>query len=132
MILNKIKTILLSRIKHNKEEQWIERRREICLKCEHNTLNGGSLIGYRFFLATFSSLFSKLMGRAKEDVLGECGLCGCSIFYKSEDKGSQCEHKPTKWESLSDGSIKLDVFTERKQKAAINKNTQTNRKNYLN
>ena len=129
MILNKIKTILLSRIKHNKEEQWIERRREICLKCEHNTLNGGSLIGYRFFLATFSSLFSKLMGRAKEDVLGECGLCGCSIFYKSAEKEENC--LAGKWETLSDGSLKLDVFAERKEKATINKIQTANRKNYL-
>ena len=113
MILNKIKTILLSRIKHNKEEQWIERRREICLKCEHNTLNGGSLIGYRFFLATFSSLFSKLMGRAKEDTMGECGLCGCSIFYKTESLEDCVKGK---WETLSDGSIQLNVFKERKQK----------------
>ena len=130
MILNKIKTILLSRIKHNKEEEWIERRREICLKCEHNTLNGGNLKGYRFFLATSSSLFSKLMGRAKEDILNECSLCGCSIFFKSAEKDENCI--AGKWETLSDGSIKLDVLTERKQKVAINKEHTTNRKNYLN
>ena len=131
-MLNKIKTIFLSRIKHNKEEEWIRTRRKTCLECKFNTLNGGSLKGYRFFLAISSYAYSYLMGRIKEDILGICSICGCSVFYKSEDKGSQCEHKPTKWESLSDGSIKLDVFTERKQKAAINKNTQTNKKNYLN
>ena len=127
-MLSKIKTILLSRIKHNKEEQWIERRREICLKCEHNTLNGGSLIGYRFFLATFSSLFSKIMGRAKEDVLGECSACGCSIFYKSESLEDCVKGK---WEALENGSLKLDVFAERKEKATINKIQTANRKNYL-
>ena len=131
-MLSKIKTILLSRVKHNKEEKWVTERITTCLECKFNTLNGGSLKGYRFFLAISSYAYSYLMGRIKEDILGICSICGCSVFYKSEDKGSQCEHKPTKWESLSDGSIKLDVFTERKQKAAINKNTQTNRKNYLN
>ena len=131
-MLSKIKTILLSRIKHNKEEEWVQKRRLTCLECNYNTLNGGSLKGYRFFLAISSYAYSYLMGRIKEDILGICSICGFCVFYKSEDKGSQCEHKPTKWESLSDGSIKLDVFTERKQKAAINKNTQTNRKNYLN
>ena len=127
-MLSKIKTILLSRIKHNKEEEWVQKRRLTCLECNYNTLNGGSLKGYRFFLAISSYAYSYLMGRIKEDILGICSICGCSVFYKSEDKGRQCEHKPTKWESLTDGSLKLDVFTERKQKAAINKNTQTNRK----
>ena len=54
------------------------------------------------------------MGRAKEDVLGECGLCGCSIFYKSAEKEENC--LAGKWEILEDGSIKLNVFKERKQK----------------
>lgn len=126
-IINKIKTILLSRVKHNEEEQWISDRRRICSGCEFNTLNGGSLKGYRFFLAIASYQYSKLMGRKKEDVLGECGLCGCSIFYKSEDEGSQCD--ANKWEVLEDGSIKLDVFEKRK--TTINKIQTVNRKNYL-
>ena len=113
MILNKIKTILLSRIKHNKEEEWIQKRRLTCLECNYNTLNGGSLKGYRFFLAIISSAYSKLMGRAKEDVLGECSACGCSIFYKSESLEDCVKGK---WETLSDGSIQLNVFKERKQK----------------
>ena len=113
-MLSKIKTILLSRIKHNKEEEWIIGRLNTCFECKHNTLNGGILKGYRFFLANLSVRYSKLMGRAKEDVLGECSLCGCSIFYKSAEKDEKCV--AGKWETLSDGSIKLDVFKERKQK----------------
>lgn len=111
-MLSKIKTIPLSRIKHNKEEEWIKRRREICLKCEYNTLNGGILKGYRFFLATFSSLFSKLMGREKEDILGECSVCGCSIYYKSESFEDCVKGK---WETQQDGSLKLEVFKGRKK-----------------
>ena len=130
-MLNKIKTILLSRIKHNKEEQWVIRRLNTCLECDYNTLNGGSLKGYRFFLANLSVLYSKIMGRSKEDVYGNCTACeACSVYFKAFEKLETC--KKNKWEILEDGSIKLDVFTERKQKAAINKNTQTNRKNYLN
>lgn len=128
MILNKIKTILLSRIKHNKEEEWIQKRRLTCLECKYNTLNGGSLKGYRFFLAIISSAYSKLMGRAKEDVLGECSACGCSIFYKSESLEDCVKGK---WEALENGSLKLDVFAERKEKATINKIQTTNRKNYF-
>ena len=130
MILNKIKTILLSRIKHNKEEQWVERRIETCLECNYNTLNGGSLKGYRFFLATLSSLYSRLMGRAKEDIYGNCSACTmCSIYFKASEKEEDC--KKGKWESLEDGSVKLDIFAERKEKATISKLQTVNRKNYL-
>ena len=127
-MLSKIKTILLSRIKHNKEEEWVIRRLNTCLECDYNTLNGGSLKGYRFFLAIISSAYSKLMGRAKEDVLGECSACGCSIFYKSESLEDCVKGK---WEALENGSLKLDVFAERKEKATINKIQTANRKNYF-
>ena len=113
MILNKIKTILLSRIKHNKEEEWILDRRRICSECDYNTLNGGSLKGYRYFLAIASYQYSKLMGREKEDILGECSACGCSIYYKSESLEDCVKGK---WKTLEDGSIKLDIIGERKQK----------------
>lgn len=130
MILNKIKTILLSRIKHNKEEQWVIRRLNTCLECDYNTLNGGSLKGYRFFLANLSVLYSKIMGRSKEDVYGNCTACeACSIYFKAFEKEENC--KKGKWETLSDGSLKLDVFAERKEKATINKIQTANRKNYL-
>ena len=126
-MLSKIKTILLSRVKHNKEEKWVTERITTCLECKFNTLNGGSLKGYRFFLAISSYAYSYLMGRIKEDILGICSICGCSIFYKSEDDGSQCD--ANKWEVLEDGSIKLGVFEKRK--TTINKIQTVNRKNYL-
>lgn len=130
MILNKIKTILLSRIKHNKEEQWVKRRIETCLECNYNTLNGGSLKGYRFFLATLSSLYSRLMGRAKDDIYGNCTACeACSIYFKAFEKDENCILG--RWETLQDGSIKLNIFAERKEKATINKVQTANRKNYF-
>ena len=129
-ILNKLKIILLSRVKHNKEEQWVKRRIATCLECNYNTLNGGSLKGYRFFLATLSSLYSQLMGRAKEDIYGNCSACSmCSIYFKAFEKLETC--KKNKWEILENGSLKLDVFAERKEKATINKIQTANRKNYL-
>jgi hypothetical protein len=114
MILNKIKTILLSRIKHNKEEEWVKRRVVTCLECNYNTLNGGSLKGYRFFLVMLSSLYSKLMGRSKEDVYGNCSACSmCSIYFKAFEPDEMCIKN--KWERLEDGSLKLEVFKERKK-----------------
>lgn len=117
MILNKIKTILLSRIKYNKEEEWVVRRLNTCLECNYNTLNGGILKGYRFFLANLSVLYSKLMGRSKEDgTMGYCNICGCDNFWKASSEEEQCSDNPPRWKRLEDGSIKLDVFKERKQK----------------
>ena len=131
-MINKIKKIILSRLKDNKEE-WVRERRMICLRCENNSINSGRFSVYRFFLTTLSTLLSFLTGRLKEEgSVGYCNICGCDNYHKTLEDSEQCSDNPPKWESLSDGSIKLDVFTERKQKAAINKNTQTNRKNYLN
>lgn len=113
-MIQKIKTILLSRVKHNKEEEWIRIRRKTCLGCKFNTLNGGSLKGYRFFLAISSYAYSYLMGRIKEDILGICSICGCSIFYKSEGIGNLCEHTPPKWEILEDGTMNLNIIQQRK------------------
>ena len=114
-MLNKIKTILLSRIKHNKEEEWIRTRRKTCLECKFNTLNGGSLKGYRFFLAMLSSLYSKIMGRSKEDIYGNCTACeACSIYFKAFEKSEVC--KKNKWEVLEDNSVRLDIRNGRKSK----------------
>lgn len=117
MIINKIKIILLSRFKTNKEEKWVRDRQKICLGCEYNTLNGGSLKGYRFFLATMSTLLSFFTGKSKVDVLGECSMCGCSILYKAEDIGSHCPHDPPKWQKLEDNSIQLDIQNHRKNES---------------
>lgn len=98
-MLDKIKTILLSRVKHNKEEKWVTERVTTCLECKYNTLNGGSLKGYRFFLATLSSFYSKIMGRSKEDIFGNCSACSmCSIYFKASEKDENCIKD--KWKKL--------------------------------
>jgi len=116
-ILNKLKMILLSRVKHNKEEQWVKKRITTCLECNYNTLNGGNLKGYRFFLATLSSLYSKLMGRAKEDIYGNCTACeACSIYFKAFEKDEDCIMG--KWENLNNKNlIKLNIREQRKDES---------------
>lgn len=118
-MLNKIRIILLSRVKHNKEEEWVKRRIATCLECNYNTLNGGSLKGYRFFLAMLSSLYSKIMGRSKEDIYGNCTACeACSIYFKAFEKSEVC--KKNKWEVLEDNSVRLDIKKQRKNESKKN------------
>jgi hypothetical protein len=99
-MLEKVRTILLSRFKNRNEKEWVSERRGTCLSCECNTLNGGTLYGYKFFLATASQWYSKLTGKIEEDTLGECSICGCSIFYKSAEEEEDCAHEPSKWKSI--------------------------------
>ena len=114
-MLNKIRIILLSRVKHNKEEEWVKRRIATCLECNYNTLNGGSLKGYRFFLAMLSSLYSKIMGRSKEEgTIGYCNICGCDNFWKASSKEEQCSDNPPRWQKMEDRSIALNIREIRK------------------
>ena len=126
-IINKLKIIFLSRLKDNKEE-WVRERRMICLRCENNSINSSRFNIYRFFLTTLSTLLSFLTGRLKEEgSVGYCNICGCDNYHKTLEDSEQCSDNPPKWEALKNGSIKLDIFTERKQKATI-KNTQQTEK----
>ncbi len=112
-MFKKIKTILLSRIKRNKEEEWIRKRQMICLRCESNSLNVSSLSYYRFFLTTLSSFYSYIMGRSKEDNLGNCLSCeACSVYFKSFEKEENCPLN--KWELLEDNSINYNIRKQRK------------------
>ena len=100
----------------------------ICLRCENNSINSSRFSVYRFFLATLSTLLSFLTGRLKEEgSVGYCNICGCDNYHKTLEDSEQCSDNPPKWEALKNGSIKLDIFTERKQKATI-KNTQQTEK----
>lgn len=115
-MIKKLKTIFLSRIKNNKEEKWIQERLNTCLECKFNTLNGGSLKGYRFFLANLSALYSWIMGRSKEDTYGICTACeACSVYFKASEKLETC--RKNKWKTLEDGSIKLNIREQRKNES---------------
>ncbi len=112
-MIKKIKTIILSRFKNNKEEEWVKERRSICLGCNYNSLYDSGLRNHNFFLAmTFalSRFYSWLCGKSEEDVLGECTICGCSIFYKSEEDSEICG--ADKWEDIST-IIKLNIRQQR-------------------
>lgn len=101
MILKKIKTILLSRIKDNKEEQWIRDRQMICLRCENNSINSSRFSVYRFFLTTLSTLLSFFTGRLKEEgSIGYCNICGCDNYFKTSIEEEECSDNPIKWESI--------------------------------
>lgn len=113
-LIHKLKIIIFSRFKkENQQQDWRKKRRETCLGCEYNTLNSGTLVGYRFFLATLSLLFSRITGNKDKDNLGECSICGCSVFYKSLESENDCAHKPSKWEKVDKNTIKLSVREER-------------------
>ena len=126
-MINKIKKIIQSRLKDNKEE-WVRERRMICLRCENNSINSSRFNIYRFFLTTLSTLLSFLTGRLKEEgSVGYCNICGCDNYHKTLEDSEQCSDNPPKWEALKNGSIKLDIITERKQKATIKNTQQTER-----
>lgn len=115
-LINKLKIIFLSRLKDNKEE-WVRERRMICLRCENNSINSSRFNVYRFFLTTLSTLLSFLTGRLKEEgSVGYCNICGCDNYHKTLEDSEQCSDNPPKWEALKNGSIKLDIIGERKQK----------------
>lgn len=118
-MLNKIRTIFLSRVKTVKKEDWEVKRTKICLECEHNTLNGGILKGYIFFLTTLSVFYSWIMGRLKDEgSLGYCNLCGCDNFFKISEKEERCV--ANKWETLEDNSVRLNIRKQRKDASKKN------------
>ena len=53
------------------------------------------------------------MGRAKEDIYGNCTACeACSVYFKAFEKLETC--KKNKWEILEDGSMNLNIRDFRK------------------
>ena len=130
-MIDKIKKIILSRLKDNKEK-WVRDRRMICLRCENNSINSSRFNSYRFFLTTLSTLLSFLTGRLKEEgSVGYCNICGCDNYFKTLTEEEKCSDNPPRWETLENGTLKLEIFAERKEKTTTNKIQTANRKNYL-
>ena len=109
--MNKIWTIIKSRLQKPRIDKEIERKRAICLGCEFNSNNLRKLSTYKLFLTSLSdfysfavrkektatelkkslsNLYSRIAGKKEEDNLGDCDLCGCSIFYKSQFPEEEC------------------------------------------
>jgi hypothetical protein len=78
-----LKTIILSRIKKPKEDKETARKREICRTCEYNSKNIEKIPLKKLLIKKLSDFYSYIMGRADEDNLGNCSLCGCSTFYST-------------------------------------------------
>lgn len=98
--LNKIQTILLSRIKKPKEDWIVEEKRKICKVCNYNSKNMQKIPLSKSILKNLSDLYSWIMGKSEEDNLGNCGICGCSVYYKSADE-DKCPHpNGDKWWSI--------------------------------
>lgn len=96
-MLKKIKLIILSRIKKPKISKLVEYRREVCKNCEYNTLNLEHIPPIKLIIKKLSDFYSWITGNSDVDVLGNCGKCGCSIFYKTRDEDECPEDK---WVSI--------------------------------
>ena len=108
-MIAKLLTIIKSRFKQQREEQWIKKRRATCLECEYNSLNTTSTSSAHNFLATLSYFFSWITFRAKEDNLGNSTACdSCSIYFKTNELEENCPKG--KWDNIK---IKINIREER-------------------
>ena len=92
--MHKLFRILRSRFIKTKQESWIEHRRKICSTCPLNTQNLKNVSLKIKILIKLSNFYS-FITLAKFRELGTCSLCGCPIFFKSQDKEEECE--ANKW-----------------------------------
>jgi len=97
-LLKKIKIITFSRFKKPKIEKWIEQRRKICAICKWNTKNQAKTSFKIKIIKALSDFYSFITFKNKQDNLGSCSVCGCSIYYKSSEEVEDCEKG--KWKSI--------------------------------
>lgn len=97
--IEKIKIIVLSRLKKEKPDPIVEAKRKICAFCEWNTKNQIKLsLGVRL-VKGLSDFYSWITGNAEKDNLGNCTACEiCSIYYKTLEISEVCEKG--KWKSI--------------------------------
>lgn len=92
----------MSRFKKGTNSEEVQRKREICRKCDYNSNNVApdKVALSKRILKYLSDLYSKLAGKQDEDNLGNCLACdSCSIYYKTEDE-DHCPHpNGDKWNS---------------------------------
>lgn len=87
----KLWRIVKSRFLKQKNEQWIQDRRDKCKNCEWNTLNKTNITIKQKFLKNLLDAYSQISGNEDEDTLGNCTACEmCSVFYKSSEKLEKC------------------------------------------
>lgn len=87
----KLLRIIRSRFKKTKEEQWMLDRREACRVCPFNSKNVEKIPWRKRIIIKLSDFYSWITGNSDEDNLGNCLKCGCSLYYKQQEKTEICE-----------------------------------------
>lgn len=82
---HKLLVIIKSRFKKEEEDDEVKRLRGICKFCEFNTKNLEHIQWNKKVLITISDVYSWLAGKKKEDNLGNCSICTCSVYYKTQE-----------------------------------------------
>lgn len=99
----KIWTILTSRFRKEREEDWVKERREQCAKCCHNTLNIKD-ISWKVRVAKLFSDFYTAITLAKNKNLGQCSICFCELYFKQLMPEESCSAdligEDPKWTSI--------------------------------
>jgi hypothetical protein len=95
-----ILTIIKSRFKKDKEEDWVKKRRETCKGCSYNSKNVEIIPFNKKITIWLSNFYSWITGKKREDNLGNCFGCPltCSIYYKSNEELEVCPKEY--WEKL--------------------------------
>jgi len=98
----KLWRIIKSRFEKETGEYWILERREICRTCPYNS-NNSQKSTFKQKVYKILSNFYTLLTRSENEDLGEC-FCGCSVYFLTRDKESQCsakeEYGDDKWKSI--------------------------------
>lgn len=94
-MLNKLKIIILSRLKKPKQEQWITDRSKICNSCEFNTKNSIGISFKQKFVNLLSSILTlTITGKLNKDN-SACKICTCTLIYKIPEPTEKCDKN--KW-----------------------------------
>jgi len=97
-LLKTIRIVAQSRLKKTKTSALVEYRREICKQCEYNTLNLERIPLRKRIIKKLSDFYSLITGNAEVDVLGNCSVCLCSLYYKSLEDEEECPDG--RWQSI--------------------------------
>lgn len=90
----KVKRIVLSRFRKEKEEKWVAERRKTCKGCPFNTLNLERVPIKQKIINFLSDGYTWITNSKSED-LGACSVCGCDLFYKTRESEENCPKE--KW-----------------------------------
>lgn len=96
--LKKIKRIVLSRFKKEKNEPWIKERKIICLGCTFNTKNVIKVSFKQKVKRFFSNILTLVLTGKLDSDNSECSICGCPLKYKIPEIEEECDKG--KWKSI--------------------------------